>query len=86
MAGRGVYCYRFSISSLGVGEPPASRSGYSSPRGNDFQYPLKRRLGGHRSRSGHYGGTGNLLHLPAIEPRILGYAARSLIAVPSRRR
>jgi hypothetical protein len=56
-----------------------------APR-NGFRYSSNRRLSGHHIQSGDNGGKGSLLHLPEIERRILGCAARRLIAVPSSRR
>jgi hypothetical protein len=46
-------------------------------------YLMDRRLGGHQSRSGHYGEGKSLLPLPKVEPRYVGRPAFSLVIMPT---
>jgi hypothetical protein len=46
------------------------------PQGSNPRYPLCRRLGGPKIRSGRHGKENNRLPLPGNEPRLLGCPAR----------
>jgi hypothetical protein len=81
VSGCGGIAPHFSTSTVDEGDWSASRFGRFTPQEKSPRYPLDRRLGGPRSRTGSYGEEKNLLPLLGIEPRLLGRPARSLVVI-----